>query len=58
MNKTDFLNEISNMDKSQIRELLNNKIKRVKKIAPAIIIKKQNEKGDKFNESKRINKPT
>ena len=56
MEKTEFLNKISNMNRDQIRELLNSKVKRVKKIAPAVIIEEQYRKGDFRHDSRGIDK--
>lgn len=40
--KTEFLKQISNMDKDELQKMLNKNYKRVKKIYPVVQIKKKN----------------
>ena len=55
MDRTEFLKKISSMNREEIQEMLNNKVKRIKKIYPAVIISSKKDKGDN-NDSRRNNK--
>ena len=56
MSKSEFLEEISNMNREEIQNMLNKKITRVKKIWPAIILRNNNSKGENKNDSRTSNK--
>lgn len=56
MGKSEFLEQISNMNREEIQNMLNRKITRVKKIWPAIILRKNNTKGENKNDSRTSDK--
>jgi len=52
MERSDFLKQISSMNRDEIDNLLNSKVKRTKKIWPAVYIDRSKNKNNKNNKGR------